>query len=182
MKFHRRSLLRMISAAAMAICAGSAQAAGWVTLDASTCKPVDDSQALPEAWSKYRSSTRICGLTHQQNQIAKVSLLSVFVDDYYAGLPKDAPWESFPLPTLVDASGQCLARLPQLFPSDPPNRLVIRAGGWKQGMPTLLRLDVLSPAVGGNYSLPSLKWDTPSQSYRPMAKPTPHSTPQSPCP
>ena len=180
MTLHRRCLLWVICTAASAFYACSAQAEGWITLEASTCTPVDASTALPESWSKYRGSTRLCALTRQQNQIAKVSLLSVFVDDYYAGLPKDAPWESFPLPMLIDPSGRCLAQMPHLFPSDPPNQLVVRAGGWKQGTPTLLRLDVLSPAVGGNYSLPSLKWDAQSKRYRPINNP--NRITQSPCP
>jgi hypothetical protein len=182
MTLHRRCLLWVIAAAASTFGACSARAAGWITLDASRCKPVDASAALPESWSKYRGSTRICALTRKQNQTAKVSLLSVFVDDYYLGLPKDAPWESFPLPMLVNSSGQCLAQLPHLFPSNPPSQLVIRAGGWKQDAPTLLRLDVLSPAVGGNYSLPSLKWDVQSKRYQPVPPTNLTTITQSTCP
>ncbi len=181
MKSSRRYLLLLIAASGT-FCTSVAQAEGWVTLDASRCKPVDVAATLPDAWSKYRGSTRICPLTRHQSDVAQVSLLSVFVDDYYLGLPKDAPWESFPQPMLVDPSGQCLARLSHLYPSEPPSQLVVRAGGWKQGVPTLLRFDVLNPAVSGNYSLPGLKWDMQTKRYRPIPTTTITTPTEPPCP
>lgn len=178
----RRGHLRWVIAVASALCACAAQAAGWDTLEASRCKAVDASAALPDEWSKYRGATRICPLTRNKNHVAKISLISVFVDDYYLGLPKDAPWESFPSPMLVDQSGHCLARLSHQFPSEPPSQLVIRFGGWKQGMPTRLRLDVLSPTAGGNYRLPSLQWDAQKKSYRPALTTTINKQAENTCP
>ena len=162
--------------------ASATQAAGWITLNDSMCKPIAASAALPEAWSKYRESTRICSLARNDSQVAQVSLVSVFVDDYYRGLPKDAPWESFPMPMLVDPSGRCLAQLSHLFPSEPPSRLVVQAGGWKNGVPTLLRFNVLNPAVDGNYRLPSMKWDEQTKRYLLAATKTITTTSENLCP
>ena len=98
---------------------------------------------------------------------AKVSLLSVFTDDYYKTLPADAAWRDFPLPMLVDATGRCLGRIPHLFPVDPPQELTISAGRWQRGTPHELRLKVQSPAVGGDSTLPSLHWNPHKGTYTP---------------
>lgn len=181
MKLLYRILLTAM-AAVSPFCVTAAPAGAWVKLDAAMCKPIDAAVALPEGWSKYRSASRQCPLTRRPNEHAQVSLISVFVDDYYFQLPKDAPWESFPPAMLVDASGQCLARLSHLFPSEPPSQLVVRAGGWKNGFPTLLRLDVLNPAVGGDYSLPSLQWDSKTKRYQPDSKAIIKTTNENLCP
>ena len=112
-------------------------------------------------------------------------MVSVFTDDYYQHLPADAPWQRFPLPVLLDDTGRCLGRLPHLFPVDPPQELVVRAGQWRRGIPHELRLTVLSPAVGGNYRLPSLRWSAKAQAYQSTAPSSPHPIPledKTPCP
>ncbi|MFY3384425.1 hypothetical protein [Paracidovorax sp. MALMAid1276] len=155
------------------------------------CQPVADAAPLPAELEPYRAAVRACPLARAP-QPARVRLLSVFTDDFYKGLPADARWQNFPLPVLVDASGRCIGRLPHLFPVDPPQELTVHAGQWRNGIPHELRLHVLSPAVGGNHPLPSLRWQAPTQSYHanaPAASPnTPHTLPgdpskdKTPCP
>ena len=120
---------------------------------------------------------------------AKVRLLSVFTEDHYKALPADAPWQDFPRPILVDESGRCLGRIAHLFPVDPPEELVITAGQWQRGIPRELRFKVRSPAVGGNFKLPSLLWNERTRSYAskppspaPSAKTNPSPQDQTPCP
>lgn len=148
----------------------------FITLSAAHCHAVGTTAPLTADMEPYRASVKDCPIA-RTGQPAKVHLLSVFTDDYYKGRPADAPWQQFPLPLLIDASGRCLGRLPHLFPVDPPQELVVSAGQWRRGMPHELRLQVLSPAVGGNYRLPSLRWDAKQQIYQ--TKNTPNSPQES---
>lgn len=176
--------LRAAPAAAALTCwAMPAQAAGdFITLRATDCQSVSADTALPPAWEPFRAATRVCALRQRPAQTASVRLLSVFTDDYYRQLPADAPWQAFPLPRLVDVQGTCLGQLPHLYPVDPPQELVVRAGHWRQGRPHEVRLRVLSPTVSGNYSLPSLHWNTQAQRYQPRAARAPGSVAATPAP
>ncbi|MBU0745924.1 MAG: hypothetical protein KKG67_03930 [Gammaproteobacteria bacterium] len=162
------------------------QAAGdFVTLSATQCEAAATGTPLPADMEPYRAAVKVCALSRPA-QPPQIRLISVFTDDYYKSLPANAPWENFPLPVLVDASGRCVGRLAHLFPVDPPQELVVSAGHWRRGVPHELRLKVLSPAVGGNYPLPSLRWNAKTQAYQ--TTPSPHqSTPtpsedKTPCP
>lgn len=90
----------------------------------------------------------------------------MFTNDYYRNLPAYAPWERFPLPLLLDKAGRCLAQLPHLFPADPPEVLEVRPGRWRKGLPQEIQLHVRSPAQGGGYRLPTLRWDAKARVYR----------------
>ncbi len=90
----------------------------------------------------------------------------MFTNDYYRNLPTYAPWERFPLPLLLDEAGRCLAQLPHLFPADPPEVLEVRPGRWRKGLPQEIQLHVRSPAQGGGYRLPTLRWDAKARVYR----------------
>lgn len=140
----------------------------FIQLRPAQCQAVASTTPLPAELEPYRAAVRACALVAQPSHPAKVRLLSVFTDDYYKGLPASAPWQDFPLPVLVDTAGRCVGRLPHLFPVDPPQELVVRAGQWRNGMPHELRLQVLSPAVGGNYPLPALRWQPKAQAYQPV--------------
>ena len=156
----------------------------FVTVAAAQCQAVDGTVALPADMEPYRSAVKVCSLARPAQPV-KVRLVSVFTDDYYQHLPADAPWQRFPLPVLLDDTGRCLGRLPHLFPVDPPQELVVRAGQWRRGIPHELRLTVLSPAVGGNYRLPSLRWSAKAQAYQSTAPSSPHPIPledKTPCP
>jgi hypothetical protein len=141
-------------------------------IDPAHCQPADADLALPAAWTPYRAATRVCALsdraggTVQAPAPARVRLVAVFTDDYYRSLPADAPWERFPLPVLLDEAGRCLAQLPHLFPSDPPEDLEVRPGRWRDGIPQEIQLQVRSPAQGGDYRLPTLRWDAKARLYR----------------
>lgn len=168
----------------LAVACSAHAASGFITLSAAQCKSVPPGTPLPGEMEHYRAAVRVCDLA-RPGQPARMRLISVFTDDHYKSLPADAPWENFPRPVLVDASGRCVGRLPHLFPVDPPQELVVSAGRWRHGLPQELRLKVLSPAVGGNYRLPTLRWDAKAGAYRPHPSSTSATTPsedQTPCP
>ncbi|MBF9265171.1 hypothetical protein [Paracidovorax cattleyae] len=141
-------------------------------IDPAHCQPPGTDLALPAAWAPYRDATRVCALAERPagkapaRAPAKVRLVAVFTDAYYRNLPADAPWERFPLPLLVDEAGRCLARLPHLFPVDPPEDLEVRPGRWRDGIPQEIQLQVRSSAQGGDYRLPTLRWDGEARFYR----------------
>lgn len=177
--------LRACLLASLLACAWPTQAAGdFITLSAAQCQAATTDTPLPADMGPYRAAIKVCSLARGAQQ-PQIRLFSVFTDDHYKNLPADAPWEKFPLPVLVDAAGRCVGRLPHLFPVDPPQELVVSAGQWRRGLPHELRLKVLSPAVGGNYQLPSLRWNAQTQAYQ--TAPSPKSTPtpsedKTPCP
>lgn len=148
-------------------------------IDPAHCQPAAADLALPAVWTPYRAATRVCALSEREAKTvrsrapAKVRLVAVFTEDYYRDLPADAPWERFPLPVLLDEAGRCLAQLPHLFPSDPPEDLEVRPGRWRDGIPQEIQLQVRSPAQGGDYRLPTLRWDAKARLYRAAHRETP---------
>jgi hypothetical protein len=151
----------------------SAKAArAWRTLSPAGCHPLNDAEQarLPASWKPYASSTRRCDLA-APGAAPKVSLVSVFAEDYFRGSPPSAPWEDFPKPLLVDSAWRCVGVLPELYPFDEPRTLTLRYGQWLDGIPQEIRVQVANPALGGDYALPPLSWDAAQQRY--------HSTPTS---
>ncbi len=182
-------------AAAMLSAAVHAGAKPPMALDPAQCQPPDADLSLPAAWEPYRDAVRACPLVqggaagNVPPKAAKVRLLAVFTDAHYRGLPPDAPWERFPLPLLVDDAGRCVGKLTHLFPADPPEELDVVPGRWRDGVPHEIQLQVRSPAVGGDYHLPTLRWDAKNRLYRPAASgpasakpPTPPDQDKTPCP
>lgn len=162
-------LALVLSTAACAAGPAAAAPAGFVALQPANCRPVADSAALPDEWAPYRAFVRDCPVARAGAKAPPaLRLLAVFVDDYYRDKPPGAPWEDFPLPLLVDASGRCLARVAHQFPVEPPRDLVVRAGKWRRdGLPGEIRFDVKNPAVGGDYALPTLRWNSGAGTYQP---------------
>ncbi|WP_092740382.1 hypothetical protein [Paracidovorax valerianellae] len=143
-----------------------------MALDPTHCQAPEADLPLPAGWEPYRKAVRSCplvqvGAGNSESKAAKVRVLAVFTDAYYRGLPPDAPWEHFPLPLLVDDSGRCVGKLSHLFPADPPEELDLVPGHWRDGVPQEIQLKVRSPAMGGDYHLPTLRLDPKTHLYRP---------------
>ncbi len=158
----------------------SAAKPAWRTLSPETCAPLGeaDRARLPAAWAKYLDATRRCELT-APGGTARVALVSVFAETYYATRAADAPWEDFPKPLLVDRDFRCVGGLPELFPFDQPRTLTLRHGLWREGVPQEIRVQVSNPAVGGDYALPALRWDAAEHRYRAAGA---KASADSPCP
>ena len=175
-----RTLLAALWTGMLALQAGAASAQPAV-LNPKHCQALPSHAVLPADWEKYRAAVRACPLVGSHGG-ARVRLLSVFVDEYYRGLPADAPWEAFPRAMIVDAEGRCLSRLAHLFPSEPPSAMRVTLGKWQQGLPTEIRFRVSNPAVSGDYSLPTLTWNPRTQTYQPAAASRPHDKEKTLCP
>jgi hypothetical protein len=117
---------------------------------------------LAAGWDTYKAYVRACPLGKDAS--AKVWLLTIFTEPYQADHPNQV-WPDFPHPLLVTADGHCLARLPELFPSDPPRELTLRYGPPVHGVPGEIRVHVSNPALGGDYDLPVLKWEQARGAY-----------------
>jgi hypothetical protein len=153
----------------------------FALLDVSLCRALPADLKLPPEWAPYRAAARACPFV-RGGAAARVSLISVFVDEYYRDLPKDAPWQAFPRAMLVDAEGRCLSRLAHLYPVEPPSELVVRFGKWRQGLPTEIRFRVRNPAVSGDYTLPTLTWNPQTKAYQPVASTNPQDKDSTQCP
>lgn len=143
-------------------------------LDPADCEVPGADLSLPAGWEPYREAVRSCPLVqvgasgNSAPKAAKVRLLAVFTNAYYRGLPPDASWERFPMPLLVDETGRCVGKLSHLFPADPPEELDVLPGRWRNGVPHEIQLQVRSPAVGGDYRMPTLRLDAKTHLYRPV--------------
>ncbi|UXH80612.1 hypothetical protein [Roseateles amylovorans] len=155
------------AAPAKASAKAGTKASAWRTLTPTSCKPLsaEEGKHMPDAWGPYLGAARRCDLTPAGGP-AQVSLISVFVEDFYRGKPDNAPWENFPKPMLVDRDFRCLGGLRELYPYDQPRELQLRHGLWKAGVPQEIRVQVSNPAVGGDYALPVLRWDAQQHLYQ----------------
>jgi hypothetical protein len=143
------------------------------TLSDKTCVSIAASPVkitLPLQWQPYMSSVRVCPLTRMANDRPAIFLVSVFIEDYYRDKPMDAEWDKFPKPVFFNAAGQCVARLPDLFPTEPPRDLEISYGHWQGNIPGEIRTHVSNPAVGGDFELPVLKWNEAKLHYVPVGE------------
>ena len=140
---------------------------GFTLLNPDECVRLDKKAVLqlPVEWHKYGDFTKICALTQTKGQPAKVSIISVWVEEYYDTVPSDAPWEKFPLPLIVDDHFQKIGKLPEIYPMDQPRELDVYYGKWQSDMPTEIMVDVYNPAVSGNYYYDPLIWNTAKGTY-----------------
>lgn len=153
----------------------------FVVLDVRQCRAAPVDLKLPPEWHPYLAAVRVCPMA-RGGAAARVSLVSVFVDEYYRDLPKDAPWQDFPRAMLIDPQGRCLSRLAHLYPVEPPSELVVRSGKWRHGLPTDIRFRVKNPAVSGDYELPTLTWNPLTKTYQPVASTNPQDKDSTKCP
>ena len=113
---------------------------------------------------------RVCPLVRTAGDKPAIVLVSVFIEDFYRDKPMDAEWDKFPKPVFFNATGQCVARLPDLYPTEPPRDLELSYGHWQGNIPGEIRTHVLNPAVGGDFDLPVLKWDETKHRYVPVGE------------
>ena len=141
---------------------------GFLLLNPDECVPADKKVLLqlPAEWHKYGDFVKICGLTQKKGQPAKVSILSVWADDFYEAQSPDPVWEDFPLPLIVNNSFHQVGQLPEIYPSNPPHWLNVHYGKWQSGIPTEIRVDVENPAVTGDYYYAPLLWNKDKEKYQ----------------
>ncbi len=145
---------------------------GFKLLNPDECTPLDKKTVmqLPEEWHKYSDCIKICELKRKKSTNARVSIISIWAHDYYKKLPADAPWERFPRPLIVDDRIRKIGELPKLYPFDQPCDLDVYYGRWRSGMPGEIRIDVLNPAVEGDFYYEPLIWNEKTGSYEMKSK------------
>ena len=140
---------------------------GFLLVNPDECVPLDKKVVLqlPAEWHKYSDFVKICGLTPKKGQSAKVSVISIWADDYYETQPASAKWEEFPRPLIVDRSYRQLGQLPELYPTHQESELSVYYGRWRSGIPEEIKIDVYSPAVGGDYYYAPFVWNSSQRRY-----------------
>ena len=140
---------------------------GFRELDAKDCIALapQSVQKLSTSWRKYIKFIKVCPLRSSPESPAKVSVVSIWTDDYMNAQPKKI-WEDFPLSILVDQDLNEVGTLPEIFPMDSRTEPRIYYGKWKSGLPTEIKIDVFNPTVSGNYYYSPLTWDEKIKRYR----------------
>lgn len=138
-------------------------------LSDASCHPVEDTKfasSLPATWSRYLTSTKLCPLAISSKHPAAIYLVTIFSTDYYANKSNDAPWEDFPKPWLVDATGRQVGELPELFPEQSPGVMQLKYGKWIGDLPSIIKIHIFHPGVAGDIDYPALKWENNLKQYR----------------
>jgi hypothetical protein len=143
---------------------------GFKLLNPDECVPLDNKLAfqLPAEWHKYADFIKICKLKEKEPTDAKVSIISIWVLEYFnTRFPPPARhiWENFPLPLIVDREFKQIGQLPEQYPDDPPRELDIYFGKQQMGIATEIRIDVYNPAVSCDYYYAPLKWSKKDGRY-----------------
>ncbi len=183
---HKRFLVifAMISAVLFANCAAATNK-GLKKIDASECVGFEQSVFKPilsATWREFLPYTKVCSLRKMANVDAEVFLISIFTEDFYLRNPTEKAWKQFPLPLLLDAKGNCLARLPEHFPTDQPRELSLSLGNWQNNIPGQIVVNVHNPAAGGDYRLPALFWDANKRKYVARKHTDEHQIEETQCP
>jgi hypothetical protein len=133
---------------------------GLEKLNPANCLKLDEKSRtrLPESWRKYAAFTKYCPIKPQSDK-ANVSIITVWVKDYYDSRSSDAGWETFPKPLIVDRDMNKIGELPELYPVDEPREIDILVGKWQSGIPTEIKVDVFNPAVSGDYFYPPIRFN-----------------------
>jgi hypothetical protein len=121
---------------------------------------------LPAEWRPYADFVKICNLKQKNAPLAQVSIITVWVEDYYEITGKATPWKDFPRSLIVDANKKKLGELPELYPRDDTKQTTLHYGDWRQsGMPTEIKVDVDVYAVNSDYYYEPFLWNQQSKRY-----------------
>lgn len=141
---------------------------GFLKLNPDECAPLEKKVVLqlPAEWHKYAAFVKICDLTQKKGQPAKVSIISVWAEDFYVAQPAGATWREFPRPLIVDDRFRKIGQLPELYPMDQPREPDVYYGKWQSDIPTEIRVDVYNPAVSRDYYYAPLIWNKDKEGYQ----------------
>lgn len=140
----------------------------FLLLNPDDCVPLDKKvvMQLPAEWHKYAGFVKICGLKRKEDREASVSIISVWAHDYYDSLPEGALWKDFPLPLIIDKAFLRIGELPELYPTGDIITVNLYYGKWRGHIPTEIMVDVINPAVEGNYFYAPLVWNKQNRVYQ----------------
>jgi hypothetical protein len=109
-------------------------------------------------WTPFEGYEIACPLRRHEGDVV-LYVLSVNAYDIEKALPPDAPAPKLPKAVIITPQGHIVGNLPFAFPFDAPVSLDVAFADWHHGFPQTVELFLEDPAVGGNKSLPRLKWD-----------------------
>jgi len=146
---------------------------GFAKLNPEECVPLSKevvATQLPTEWHKYADFIKICNLKQKRESSAQVSIISIWLKDYYESrFPGDVPFikdkPSPPLPIIVSKDFQKIGILPKPYPFFEVIDPDIYYGKWKSEIPEEIRIDVNNPAVDGDYYYSPLKWNARNGRY-----------------
>lgn len=142
---------------------------GFTKLNPDECVTLDKKVVaqLPTEWQKYADFTKICKLKQNDAPTANVSIISIWIKNYFETLPvtKRNILENFPRPLIVDNDLKKLGQLPEPYPIFDVTDPDIYYGKWQSGIPFEILFDVSNPAMGGDYYYTPLKWNAINRIY-----------------
>ena len=143
---------------------------GYIKLNPDECIPMGKEvviSKLPLEWRKYSNFVKICKLQHGMQSPSKISIISVWVKDYFQTLPASSRdiLENFPLPLIFDNEFKNLGKLPEPYPGFDVADPDIYYGEWQLGLPTKILIDIYNPAVDGDYYYAPIKWNKEKNRY-----------------
>ena len=149
---------------------------GYIKLNPDECVPLSKEvviSQLPADWHHSAGFVKICQLKQKKTTATPVSIISIWVLDYYdAKFPPPATrkGEKFPLPIVVDNEFHTLGQLPQQYPDDPPRELNIYYSEFQAGTMSEILIDVYNPAVSGDYYYAPFRWNKQDKIYEMESK------------
>ncbi len=133
-----------------------------------SCRPATPDQLAwltGDDWKARASAVRFCAVARSAKSAPGLLIASVSEDAFYATRPSGSVTVPMPHPQLFAPDGRRLGELPKNFPVDEAETLRLVFTDWRGAVPGEIRLCVISPGVGGNYILPSLRLDATGDHY-----------------
>jgi hypothetical protein len=143
---------------------GASTVSGGLKLQSEKCTAVSAEQRdwMGVEWQPFLPYVRACEVK-RANSVA-LYVISVWVDEYEAHLPKDDPATRFPKPLIVSKDAKTVGRLPIGFRRDPPRSSDVTFAKWSDGFPLQIWIKVDDPTVTGNSTV-LLEWNAQSNSF-----------------
>lgn len=139
-----------------------------VRLDAMGCAamPLRNAAALGAGWATMARYVQRCAIRAPGGHVGLLVDIVRMDRAMHDGFAGSHTYAAAPLPVLRTADGRILGHLPEGFPIDPPGQLKVRFTRWQGDLPREIVLYQAGESALAPYSLPSLRWDVRSRSYR----------------
>ena len=120
LKLHRWAIIS-IALAITSTCYGK-EYKGYKKLNLDECISMGKETViskLPSEWHKYSNFVKICKLQQSMQSASKVSIISVWIKNYFKTLPESSRniLNNFPLPLIFDNEFKKVGQLPEYYPA-----------------------------------------------------------------
>lgn len=133
-------------------------------LNPSTCSSISHSDkiALPAVYSRYWNFVKTCDIPGTKGRL---TLLSVWVDDYYSSFAGIPDYEEIPFPVLIGPAGSEVGKLAAHFPGEAPLTTTLTFSDYHHNWPYKMTITATTDAEGDAPTYPTLTWDDNSKMY-----------------